>query len=70
MTRTWDIGDAEPEGVDLVFDDIGDEYGANSPRWSKTYTPGEWKGYQDGKTYLTWEELVRRFGPVRESPWD
>lgn len=68
MSRKWDIGDPEPADVDVVFDDIGDEYGSNSPRWSRTFTPGEWKGYQDGKTYLSWDELVRRFGPVSDEP--
>lgn len=67
--RTWDIGDPEPEGVDVVFDDIGDEYGANSPRWGRTVN-GEWKGYQDGKTYCPWPELVRRFGPVSDVPYE
>lgn len=68
MSRKWDIGNPEPEDVDVVFDDIGDEYGANSPRWARTLTPGVWKGYQDGKTYLRWDELVRRFGPVSDEP--
>ncbi|QDF18514.1 hypothetical protein SEA_PUPPER_27 [Gordonia phage Pupper] len=26
---------------------------------------GEWKTYIGGKTYLQWEEVLRRFGPVR-----
>lgn len=69
MKRAWDIGDPEPDDIDVVFDDIGDEYGANSPRWGRA-TSGEWKGYQDGKTYLGWDELVRRFGPVSDQPYD
>ena len=66
MSRTWDIGDAEPTDIYVVFDDFGEDWGDNSPRWARTFTPGEWKGYKGGKTYMDWDDLVRRFGPVRE----
>jgi hypothetical protein len=68
MSRTWDIGDPEPDDVDVVFDDIGTFDSENSPRWART-TDGDWKGYQGGKTYLGWDELVRRFGPVKDEPY-
>ncbi len=65
VTRSWDIGDPEPEGVNAVRDYTdGDD--DSSPSWGRTYA-GEWKGYKDGgKTYLDWAELVRRWGPVKE----
>ena len=69
MRRVWDMGDPEPADVEEVFDDIGDDYGSNSPRWGRTHS-GEWKGYQDGKTYLSWADLVRRFGPVSDAPFE
>lgn len=64
--QTWDIGDPEPEGVQAVRDytaDCWDSGDPNSPDWGRTYD-GEWKGSKDGSIYLSWAELVRRWGPV------
>lgn len=63
--RTWDIGDPEPEGVGSVLD-FTDGYDDAHPSWGRTHD-GWWKGYKDGgKTYVQWDELVRRYGPVTE----
>lgn len=68
----YDIGSPEPEGVDYVVE--CDEHGvatdylcsdAFSGYWSKTTDGTQWKGYQDGKVYMPWAELVRRVGPVK-----
>jgi hypothetical protein len=65
MPGVWDIGDPEPEGVNAVVDD-SDPDGDDSPRWGRTVRDGDWKGYKNGgKVYLSWAELVRRWGPVR-----
>lgn len=67
--RSWDIGDPEPEGVTRVYDhthpaDIDEE----PALWGRT-AGGDWKGYKNGgKIYLDWPELVRRWGPVEETP--
>lgn len=67
--RTWDIGDPYEE-LDTMptrlqstwFHDLT----GNTLRFTLTMQ-GEWKGYVDGtKVYLSWPELLRRFGPVRE----
>lgn len=66
-TRTWDMGDAEPEtDVTKVLDCTApaDPEDADSDSWGRTYS-GDWKGYKNGgKVYLDWAELVRRWGPV------
>lgn len=65
----WDIGDPDP-GPDVteVVDEIGtvdNLWGGDQAEWHRT-GGGDWKGYKDGgKTYLSWAELVRRWGPVR-----
>gem|GEM_PF-5460742 len=65
MSRTWDIGDPEPDGVQGVRDHTHD-CDQDNPEWHRTYD-GEWKGYKDGgKVYLDWAELTRRWGPVTE----
>jgi len=65
----WDLGDAEPEGVDHVHDLIAEDDPIETPdsaHWGRTAS-GEWKGYKDhGKRYLSWDELVRRWGPVEQ----
>lgn len=65
--RTWDMGSTEPEGVTAVYDcTLGDDDGGDSWEWGRTYD-GDWKGYKNGgKVYLTWADLVRRWGPVTE----
>ncbi len=66
MTRTWDIGDPEPEPDVIVVLDGTDSDGEDNPDWGRTYD-GDWKGYKNGgKVYLDWAELVRRWGPVSE----
>lgn len=67
----WDMGDTEPEGVDSVESMCGwfdDDY-SEPLKFSRTYR-GEWKTYLNGNMYLDWGEMVRRFGPVRESTDD
>ena len=60
----WDMGDTEPAGIDAVTDYSDDDGECDSARWGRT-TSGEWKGYKNGgKVYLSWAELVRRWGPV------
>ena len=62
---TWDIGDPEPPADVLAVNDGTDNDGEDSPSWGRTYD-GDWKGYKNGgKVYLSWSELVRRWGPVR-----
>ncbi|NIL77641.1 hypothetical protein [Rhodococcus sp. B10] len=65
-----DMGSPEPAenviAVDSIeFDDI-DEYDSGvALRFGRTHD-NEWKGYLfGGKVYYAWDELVRRFGPVR-----
>jgi hypothetical protein len=37
----------------------------DSPEWHRTMDGQEWKGYKGGgKDYLSWPELVRRWGPL------
>ena len=69
--RRWDIFDPEPpedvlEVESIHFDDT-DEYNSNVPlRFGRTYD-GQWKTYLfGGKAYYNWDEMLRRFGPVRE----
>lgn len=68
----YDIGSPEPEGVDYVVEcderGVATDYlcsDAFSGYWSKTMDGTRWKGYQDGKVYMSWSELVRRVGPVK-----
>lgn len=63
--RTWDIGDPEPEGVTSINDSTGEEWTDHPRQWNKTFD-GDWKGYKGGKEYMSWDELVRRHGPVEE----
>lgn len=61
----WDIGDPEPEDVWGVLSDFVDDDYDNPILFGKTYD-GEWKTYLNGgKMYLDWDDVVRRFGPVR-----
>ena len=65
------MGDPEPEDVQRLVDYREDGYEPDYPEgwhpyWSRTERMG-WKGYTDGgKTYFEWDELVRRYGPLRE----
>lgn len=69
-TRTFDVGDTEPTAVESVLDYRAHNFDPNydfcwSPQWGST-TNG-WKGYQNGeRVYLAWDELTRRYGPLRE----
>lgn len=66
--RTWDIGDPEPPedviGVVSMCEIFDDEFGGRMV-FGRTRQFG-WKSYLDGKIYLDWSEVVRRFGPVCE----
>lgn len=63
------MGDPEPEDVQQLVDYRADVYDADEgwhPYWGRTKHHG-WKGYTDGdRTYIEWDELVRRYGPLRE----
>lgn len=62
----WDQGDPDPgESVQVVATtEITNEDG-NEIQFGRTYNADEWKGYvHGGKVYYSWEELVRRYGPV------
>lgn len=68
----YDIGTPEPDNVDQVIecDEHGNPYerdpeGNNDFTWSKTIDGTRWKGYKDGKEYRDWDDLVRRYGPVK-----
>lgn len=67
--QQWDIGDPEPVSVSVVSDDVTDGFGVDSRRWIRTMRPPYWwKGHKGGgDVYLTWADLVRRWGPVRET---
>ena len=70
--RIFDIGDPEPEDVLRLVDYRAEYYEPDlpdvwNPYWGRTPS-GQWKGYTDGgKTYLMWDELTRRYGPLREA---
>lgn len=67
MSRQWDIGDPEPAGVTAVDDNTCEPDDPDSGLWGRTVNGQEWKGYKNGfKVYLSWDELVRRWGPVFE----
>ncbi|RRQ26292.1 hypothetical protein DK926_18775 [Rhodococcus sp. Eu-32] len=68
-----DMGAPEPADnviavESIEFDDI-DEYDSGvALTFGRTRNSNEWKGYLfGGKVYYRWDELVRRFGPVRIS---
>lgn len=66
--RTWDIGDSDPGVlVQLVkTTEITDDYG-DPIQFGRKVDPDLWKGYDRGeKIYLSWIELVRRYGPITE----
>lgn len=68
IVRIWDIGDPEPPedviGVVSMCEIFDDEDGRLV--FGRTLKFG-WKSYlNDGKIYLDWPEVVRRFGPVCE----
>lgn len=69
--RTFDMGDPEPEDVQSLVDYREDQYDPECttdwyPYWGRADHKG-WKGYANGgKTYIEWDELVRRYGPLRE----
>lgn len=69
--RSWDMGDAEPGDVRVLTDDTDSDGDDSSDVWSLTThdEPGmRWKGYKDGgKVYVSWDELTRRWGPLREA---
>lgn len=65
-TVRCDMGDPEPAGAlsaktvdDYIF---CDEYGEEL-RFGRT-NDVDWKGYLDGKFYVSWDEMTRRFGPL------
>ena len=66
--RTWNIGDADP-GTDVTSVatvEIDDE-DCRPIYFGRTHSDDEWKGYdRGGKVYLSWAELVRRYGPIAE----
>lgn len=66
--RTFDIGDAEPDGVTSVDDHTAPvDWDEEPSHWGRT-RDGQWKGYKNGgKVYLDWHELTRRWGPLTES---
>lgn len=67
----WDMGDPEPGeevvSVESMCDIFDDDYG--DPRGFERSARMGWKTYLEtmGRVYLDWPELLRRFGPVRES---
>lgn len=65
---SWDVGDPEPDESVLAVRDLIDDDDSDgcSPHWGRTYSR-EWKGYKGGNSrYLSWQELLRRWGPVVE----
>lgn len=70
--RAWDQGDEAtppPPEVIAVFDYTAPTAsdGVDSAAWGRVVgSEGrEWKGYKNGgKVYLSWPELLRRWGPV------
>lgn len=68
IVRIWDMGDPEPpEGVIGVVSmcEIFDDEDDGRMVFGRTKQFG-WKSYLNGKIYLDWPEVVRRFGPVHE----
>ena len=65
------MGDPEPKDVLSLADYRKDGYDPEfdfcwKPYWGRTISNG-WKGYDNGdKVYLDWDELTRRYGPLRE----
>lgn len=59
---------AEPTSgavLDYTYSPFGND-SDEDPEWHRTMD-GDWKGYKDGgKEYLSWPELVRRWGPLTE----
>ena len=65
MKVTVSMGDPEPSGAiaaDSLCGLFDDEWGERL-RFGKTFD-GIWKTYLGGKTYVSWEDMVRRFGPL------
>jgi hypothetical protein len=68
---TWDQGAPEPPPEVVCVTDYStpdwDPCDPASPRWGRT-TDGHWKGYKNGyKTYVGWDELTRRWGPLTDT---
>lgn len=65
---TWDIGDPDPgQSVKSVATVDIDDADCKPIYFGRTYAEDEWKGYdRGGKIYLSWAELVRRYGPIAE----
>lgn len=66
--QTWDMGAPPPdETITAVIAGFGEDDDGQPLRFGRTYAEDEWKGYVfGGKCYLSWAELLRRFGPVTE----
>lgn len=66
--KTWDMGDTDPgKGVTSVATVEIDDEDCRPIHFGRTYSDDEWKGYdRGGKVYLSWAELVRRYGPITE----
>ncbi|MDO3312369.1 hypothetical protein [Mycobacteroides abscessus] len=60
-----DIGSDEPRGAhaaETLCPMFEDEYGGRLS-FGRTHS-GQWKTYLQGKTYMSWDEMLRRFGPL------
>ncbi|WP_156479487.1 hypothetical protein [Gordonia sp. QH-12] len=56
------------DGPTLADESADDDPEAELLNFGKTSAPsidGYWKFYLGGKTYIDWETMLRRFGPVR-----
>ena len=66
MARTWDMGDPEPAELETVITSFGETEDGRDLDFGRC-SDGTWKGYVFGrKCYLSWPELLRRFGPLVE----
>ena len=63
---TWDMGDPEPTDITSVESTFFDDEDGRAIPFGRTFD-GDWKGYVfGGKVYLSWDDLTRRFGPLRK----
>ncbi|WP_301121120.1 hypothetical protein [Mycolicibacterium fortuitum] len=66
MKVTVDIGDPEPAGAvaaESLCESIFDDEWGERLRFGKTFD-GSWKTHLNGKTYMSWDDMLRRFGPL------